>query len=103
MINALITSIPMLNSQRIKFYTPLCQTLYKSIFIGQQNSFYMPRITKSSAKDHLFNAVKKYAELTGQKVGVIITNNEGNITAIGRQSFQVYVQERRREIVRAMI
>ena len=62
----------------------------------------MPRITKSSAKDHLFNAVKKYAELTGQEVGVIITN-EGNITAIGKQSFQDYVQERRREIVRAMI
>ena len=54
----------------------------------------MPRITKSVAKDHLFNAVKKYAELTGQEVGIIITNNEGNITAIGRQSFQDYVQER---------
>ena len=25
----------------------------------------MPQITKSVAKDHLFNAVKKYAELTG--------------------------------------
>ena len=63
----------------------------------------MPRITKSVAKDRLFNAVKKYAELTGQEVRVIITNNEGNITAIGRQSFQDYVQERRREIVRAII
>ena len=65
----------------------------------------MPRITKSVSKEHLFNAVMKYAELRvdTQEVGVIITNNEGNITAIGRKSFQDYVQERRREIVKAMI
>ena len=63
----------------------------------------MPRITKSIAKDHLFNAVKKYPELTGSVVGVIITNKEGNTTTIGKQIFQDYVQEHRREIVRAMI
>ena len=54
--------------------------------------YYMPRITKSVAKDHLFNSVKKYAKLTGQEVEVIITN-ECNITAIWRQSFQDYVEE----------
>ena len=89
------------NSQ--KSLCPTLPNIYKSIFIGQQNLFYMPRITKSVAKDHRLNAVKKHAELTTQEVGVIITNNEGNFTAIGRQSFQDYVQERRREIVRTMI
>ena len=63
-----------------------------------KTEFIMPRITKSVAKDHLFNAVRNYAKLTGQEVGVIITNKEGNTTAIGKQSFQDYVREYRREI-----
>ena len=52
---------------------PALQTLYKSIFT-RKTEFIIPRITKSIAKDHLFNAVKNYAKFTGQEVGVIITN-----------------------------
>ena len=48
----------------------------KAVFwTSHVESFYMPWITKLSAKDHVFNTVKKYAELTGQEVVVIITNN----------------------------
>ena len=76
--------------------------MYKSIFI-RKTEFIMPRITKSVTNYHLFNTVKNYAKLTGQEVGVIVTNKEGNTTAIGKQSIQIYVREHRREIVRVMI
>ena len=45
----------------------------------------MPRITQSNVMQHLFVAAKTYARLTGEQVGIILSN-KGNITVIGRVS-----------------
>ena len=62
----------------------------------------MPKITQGNAKEHLFSAVRKFAEVTGEQVGLIMTC-KGNLTIIGQDSFKEYVNQHRREIQRAFL
>ena len=62
----------------------------------------MPRITQGNAKEHLFSAVKKFIEVTGKQVGIVVTW-KGNLTVIGKESFKEFVNDHRGDVQRSLV
>ena len=62
----------------------------------------MPRITQSNVRQHLFDAAKTYARLTGEQVGIILSN-KGNISVIGKEALKDFVNAHRGDIVRTLM